>query len=228
MATLLFELGQTHAGTNPIYPSFICETCFDSNSEWERSLGAADCFRPNSINLGMNESCPLCNASDTRMVFLRRFYNPTLLVSIREILNLLNDRTLALGRAGDPYDYAQHDYNKTVLLISDLTANGFLTYLPESRAAMLNHIHHLMMNKKEILSLVDRIQLGVMNSINHQETLTLSPTGTEVHYNAAINQKYRPARSEFRSVYGFPYSDDVFLDAPAPAGRTRADRRMPF
>jgi hypothetical protein len=200
MATLLFEIANTPTNTNPIYPSFICEACFSSNYELNRPLAHAECFRPSQYSHGgVTESCPLCRNLDTRMVFLRSFSYPKLLVSIPEILNLFLHRGPAQS-----YDYAQFDYNKTVLLISDLAADGYFTYLPESRASTLTHIQHVIMSKKEVLSLVDRIQLGVMNSIKLQETQTLSPTGMEVHYNAAVEEKYLDTRREFRSLYGFP------------------------
>lgn len=229
MATLLFEIVNTRTNTNPMYPNAICEKCFSSNLELTADL------LPEEYTLSLDSPCPLCgvNGRETVMVFLRSFGYPKLLLNISEVLNLLAFRE-------NGYDYSQHDYNKTVLVISDLVEGGHLNYLRESRAAAFAHVAQvrvvgppttLFVARGALahvgkgvwfnapLPLRDIIQLGVMNSLAARGKEEILPDGSlRMTYTSGPRKDRREQalRRNLHYKYGLPAHSSLKKTSQAP------------
>lgn len=182
MSTLLFELRRPACCENnspipssDLYPNTICEKCFTANFDFP--------FKAESIGsiFPQQHVCRLCGDIVTKSIYTRSHSYPMLVLSLKEVLNLLRFRNPS-------YVYKDYGYNNTVVKISLLVMDGIaynnaadpggtesgpitanLTFMPETRRPFVDRLSEFKKRNSDVgFSMEDLIGLGLVNSLQHK------------------------------------------------------------
>ena len=178
MSTLLFELRRPACCENnapipssDLYPNTICEKCFTANFDFS--------FNPESVySIVQQHMCRLCGDIVTKSIYTRSHSYPMLVLSLKEVLNLLRFRNPS-------YVYKDYGYNNTVVKIAQLVMDGIaynniadeshtitanLTFISETRRPFLDRLAEFKKrNSSACFSMEDLIGLGLVNSVRRSE-----------------------------------------------------------